>query len=272
MANEKTYGVKALSELAQVSVRTLHYYDEVGLLKAKRNPLNGYRFYSTSDAVCLQQITLYRELDMSIDEIKQILTSSDSLMGSLQKQHALMQQRQSETQSIIDNLELAMSALRGENNLDILFQSIPVNKAQHWKDKICSAEDGLGEAVLRAYGGFSGSQIEQKAAFAEDWCQRYTAVLSKKFGDPIVQCLIGESYVTSNQEIAAIAPEMADQFLDSEGFRTFANMQQDNNVLEDMYGHYAKGFAEHLYQAMLHFCEHELMHNSAHWIAKVQHS
>lgn len=45
MATETRFTVKQLAAMAGVSPRTLHYYDEIGLLKPQRNPLNGYRLY-----------------------------------------------------------------------------------------------------------------------------------------------------------------------------------------------------------------------------------
>ncbi len=117
----KFYQIRELSNLAGVSVRTLHHYDEIGLLKAKRNHSNGYRYYTLDDAVRLQQIVFYRKLDLSLEEIKRITIASCSLMEMLKRQHALLLQRQNETQSIIENLEMAMSTLRGEKNLDVLF-------------------------------------------------------------------------------------------------------------------------------------------------------
>src|SRR5699024_9378834 len=57
-----------------VSVRTLHYYDEIGLLKPAVVAENGYRLYSDGNLQQLQQILFFRELDFSLQEIKRILT------------------------------------------------------------------------------------------------------------------------------------------------------------------------------------------------------
>lgn len=271
MIEKRFYKVKELSKLAGVSVRTLHYYDEIGLLKAKRNQTNGYRFYSLSDAVCLQQIILYRKLDISLEEIQKIITTSDSLMETLENQHALMLQRQTETQSIIKNLEVAMSALRDESNIDILFKSMPKEKAERWKKELMNPEKG-GASVIQAYGGFSESEMEEKAALSDHWCKRYASILSKNIFDDSVQDLVGEAYVISNQAIAMIEPEQAHTFLDSEGFRKYTEINKTNKVLHDMYEHYSDGFADHLYRAMLYFCDNQLENNPNYWKKKVQQS
>jgi MerR family transcriptional regulator, thiopeptide resistance regulator len=66
--------VKQLSRLAGVSTRTLHYYDEIGLLRPTRIAANGYRQYDRPALLRLQQIRFYRELGLNLDQIRQILS------------------------------------------------------------------------------------------------------------------------------------------------------------------------------------------------------
>jgi DNA-binding transcriptional MerR regulator len=67
------YTVKQLSRMAGITPRTLHYYDEIGLLKPSHVGANGYRYYAEEALLRLQQILLYRELDMPLADIKQIM-------------------------------------------------------------------------------------------------------------------------------------------------------------------------------------------------------
>ncbi|GGX68267.1 MerR family transcriptional regulator [Saccharospirillum salsuginis] len=67
------YSIGKLAVMAGVTRRTLHFYDRIGLLPAGRDPNNGYRRYSGADALRLQQIMLYRELDVPVAEIKDLL-------------------------------------------------------------------------------------------------------------------------------------------------------------------------------------------------------
>ena len=98
-----SYTVKQLSRLAGVSVRTLHYYDEIGLLKPDSLRLNGYREYEDQAVLKLQQILFYRELDLSLEEIKAMLSRPDydaiaalevhrvSLLGKVRRLERLIQ-------------------------------------------------------------------------------------------------------------------------------------------------------------------------------------
>lgn len=71
------YKIKQLAKIAGVSVRTLHFYDEIGLLKPSGVSDNGYRYYEKPKLFRLQQILFYRELDFPLDKIKEILDSDE---------------------------------------------------------------------------------------------------------------------------------------------------------------------------------------------------
>lgn len=82
--------IKEFAEITGVSVRTLHYYDEINLLKpAIADKITGYRFYNEQSVLRMQEILFFRELDFSLKSIKEILSSPD-----YDKQKALTQQKQ----------------------------------------------------------------------------------------------------------------------------------------------------------------------------------
>ncbi|QKG85513.1 MerR family transcriptional regulator [Kroppenstedtia pulmonis] len=67
--------VREVADLVGISIRTLHHYDEIGLLRPKRTSESGYRFYSDDDLETLQQILFFKELDFPLKRIKEILQS-----------------------------------------------------------------------------------------------------------------------------------------------------------------------------------------------------
>lgn len=69
--------VKEISKLTGISVRTLHYYDSIGLLKPTKVTKAGYRLYDDTALHRLQNILLFRELQFSLKEIKTILDNPD---------------------------------------------------------------------------------------------------------------------------------------------------------------------------------------------------
>ena len=71
------YTVKKLSELSGVSVRTLHFYEEIGLLKPAYYGSNGYRYYEEKELLRLQQILFFKELGFTLKQIQKVIGRSD---------------------------------------------------------------------------------------------------------------------------------------------------------------------------------------------------
>lgn len=94
--------VSQVSELTGVSVRTLHHYDAIGLLKPTRVTEAGYRLYDDTALERLHTILLFRELDFALEEIRQILdTPGFDPMKALEKQIALLEEKQARLEAVI---------------------------------------------------------------------------------------------------------------------------------------------------------------------------
>jgi MerR family transcriptional regulator, thiopeptide resistance regulator len=110
--------VKELASLAGISVRTLHYYDEIGLLKPASIRPNGYREYGDADVLRLQQILFYRELGLPLEEIKAIVTDPDfDVMRALQKHRHALDQRVGRLRRLIQTVDSTLLHLKGEKEM-----------------------------------------------------------------------------------------------------------------------------------------------------------
>jgi MerR family transcriptional regulator, thiopeptide resistance regulator len=78
-----TQTVGDVARMAGITVRTLHHYDEIGLLKPSERRANGYRGYTEADITRLQQILAYRELALGLDEIEQLLDETSDPVQAL---------------------------------------------------------------------------------------------------------------------------------------------------------------------------------------------
>src|SRR5215204_882365 len=106
-----SYSIGRVAEVAHVTVRTLHHYDEIGLLSPSGRTTTGYRRYADSDLARLQQILLYRELGFSLEEIAKILDDPDlDLQAHLRRQHELLSERADRIQHMIAAVEFALEA------------------------------------------------------------------------------------------------------------------------------------------------------------------
>lgn len=94
--------VKEVSQLSGVSVRTLHYYDEIDLLKPSVVAENGYRYYNRDAVVRLQEILLYRELDFPLKKIKEIVGQAGyDKVQALKDQIKLLELKKSRLEAVI---------------------------------------------------------------------------------------------------------------------------------------------------------------------------
>lgn len=104
------YQVKKASEISGVSVRTLHHYDEIGLLCPQKYE-NGYRYYSEEDMSFLQMILFYRYLGFSLKQIKELLQQGEvERLSHLRKQLILMQNEKQRLLTLIDTLEKTIAS------------------------------------------------------------------------------------------------------------------------------------------------------------------
>lgn len=109
------YSVSKTSKLSGVSIRTLHYYDEIGLLIPSEISDTGYRYYDEKNLEKLQQILFFKELDFSLKEITEIMNSSEyKKEEALRGQRELLVFKQKRIGSIIRLLD---ESLKGDKNM-----------------------------------------------------------------------------------------------------------------------------------------------------------
>jgi DNA-binding transcriptional MerR regulator len=105
------YAVGAVARMTGVTVRTLHHYDEIGLLSPGERTAAGYRQYSEADLERLHQILTYRELGFRLEEIATILADPEAdPMGHLRRQHALLRERTERLRKMVEAIEFMMEA------------------------------------------------------------------------------------------------------------------------------------------------------------------
>ncbi len=131
--------VKKFADLTGVSVRTLHYYDEIGLLKPEFiDEQNGYRFYGETSLARMQEILFYRELDFSLKTIKEIISYPEyNKKDALSGQKKLLILKKERLEKIIFAIE---SAEKGEKIMDFsAFDKSEFEKVREdYKDEVKS--------------------------------------------------------------------------------------------------------------------------------------
>ena len=123
--------VSEVAKLTGITVRTLHYYDQIGLLKPSQVTESGYRHYSHTDLEKLQQILFFRELDFPLSDIREILSNPAFDRGvAMQNHRALLLQKRNRIDSLIS---LVDKTLKGEN--DMSFKQFDASEMEETKKK-----------------------------------------------------------------------------------------------------------------------------------------
>lgn len=132
----KTYTVNQLAKMAGVSVRTLHHYDEIGLLKPAYTGANRYRHYGQEELLRLQQILIHRAMDIPFVEIAAILDARGfDRLAALEKQRERLQEQAERYARIVRTIDRTIARLKGESEMkdDDLYTGVvaPEKQAQY---------------------------------------------------------------------------------------------------------------------------------------------
>ena len=108
------YTVKQVAAMSGVSVRTLHFYDEMSLLKPAHYGANGYRFYEEPQLLTLQQILFYQELGFQLKEIKRVLGQAEfEKITALRSHRMVLQKNLTRTRRLIETIDKTVQYLEG---------------------------------------------------------------------------------------------------------------------------------------------------------------
>jgi MerR family transcriptional regulator, thiopeptide resistance regulator len=106
-----TWTVGQVAERSGVTVRTLHHYDEIGLLRPSRRSASGYRLYTDEDLVRLQHVVVYRRLGFSLEEVAVLLDDPEAdVAGHLRRQRAAVMSRLDELAELVTAIDRALEA------------------------------------------------------------------------------------------------------------------------------------------------------------------
>jgi DNA-binding transcriptional MerR regulator len=108
------YTVNKLAKLSGVSVRTLHFYDDIELLKPAYYGDNNYRYYQEAQLLMLQQILFYRELGFSLKDIQRIVLNPDfDKVTALESHRQTLERNLNQTKELIETIDKTIAHLRG---------------------------------------------------------------------------------------------------------------------------------------------------------------
>ncbi|QRG65860.1 MerR family transcriptional regulator [Brevibacillus choshinensis] len=152
------YTVQKLGLLAGVSTRTLRYYDEIGILKPARINSSGYRIYGQPEVDRLQQILFYRELGVSLEEIKEIITSPTfDAEAALREHRKKLLEKRAQLDALIANVDQTLAQREGKQSMS------DKQKFEGFKQKLIDENEKLyGEEIRSKYGDEQVNRSNEK--------------------------------------------------------------------------------------------------------------
>lgn len=243
------FTVKQLSDMAGISVRTLHYYDQIGLLHPERTGENGYRYYGEASLLRLQQILFFRELDFPLAEIQALLDRPGfDMLEALAAHRVSIQRRIQRLERLVGTIDRTVSHLKGET---------PMSKKDYYAGFDEARQKKHEETIRQRYGDeplntsvkrWNDLTREEKNAFLERGNrihQELAAQMDKGPQSPEVQALIQQFR------------EHYNFFYDItiERFEGLGHMYNQNPDFQATYENIRPGMAAFMEEAVVYYCQ-----------------
>ncbi len=240
------FSVKQLAKLAGVSVRTLHHYDEIGLLKPAVRSEAKYRYYNGDDLLRLQQIMFYRELDIPLAQIGEILDSKDFNIHEALLQHKKeLQKRKKHVSELIATIDNTLKQLKNTKmNYNEIYKGYSPEQAEAYEKEAKErwSSDRVEESKQRVM-KMTKSEWEAVQKESVDINIELAKLMHLSPQDEKVQTMV-QRHFNWIGNFYTVTPEI---------YRGLANMYITDERFKANYDKYAEGLAEFLSEGMIYF-------------------
>ena len=251
--------VKQVARLSGVSVRTLHHYDEIGLLKPASVGENGYRYYGREELLRLQQILFHRELGFSLEEIGRALDAESFDRGAALKAHrAKLEAETRRYRQLVRTIDATLAALEGDAKMEdkAMYRGFdPGKQAGYEKELVEKHGPGMQTHIDDAKAGMAGwKQADFDAMQAE--ADAIEAGMAKALVDGLpvdsaaVSALMRRQHAWIGKSWNKPAPAAA--------FKGLGEMYVADPRFRERYDGRQAGLAEYMAAAMKSFAEQNL--------------
>lgn len=178
------YTIKQLADLAEVSRRTLHYYDEIGILKPAWVGNNGYRNYDEESLFTLQQILFYREMGLELRQIKTILDDPEfDTVRALQTHRKTLLGKIRRLGTLVQTVDTTLMHLIGEINMseNNIFEGFSEEQEEQYSKE---AIDQWGDNAAQSIRLWNSYSEERKAAIMQEGSEIYQEIVTNMHTGP----------------------------------------------------------------------------------------
>lgn len=247
------YSVSLVAKIAGISIRTLHHYDKIGLLKPAKRAESRYRYYTKAELYRLQQILFFKELDFPLKKIQRILDDPEfDLIEALSFQRIELKKRKSRLDDLLKTIDKTVKKLSEENEMvteSELYEGFSKEEIDAWKkevdekyDKNVVAESNENIKKMTK-GDFAAVKEEQEAVAKELAELMHLPVANAK-----VQAIIMRHHAT-NEKFYKTSAEV---------YRGLADMYINDSRFTEFYDKHKVGLSKFLRDAMHYFADTRL--------------
>ena len=248
----KVLTVRQLARVAGVSVRTLHHYDAIGLLKPSSYSAAGYRLYSEAAVVLLQQILFFRELGFSLSDTRNIMSRPGfDVREALESHRALLARKAERITELMATVDRTIRDLEGEELMQIrdYYEGFSDEKIEQYRREVRErwGEDTLkkSEARVLAMGkdGFAALQEEGGVIF-----QSIADHMTEGVDSPIVQEQVGKwrAWLEHFSSYSA------------EAVLGLGRIYSEDERFAEFFMKFGKGYPAFLTKAIEYYCSHHM--------------
>ncbi len=166
------YTVQKLASLSGVSVRTLHHYDEIGLLKPAYHGANGYRYYGQEQLLLLQQILFFRTLGLELKKIREIVKKKEfDRIAALHSHRKVLVNELDKIRELIQTIDDTIKHLQGKKKMEDkeFFKGLNHPKQKEWEKSLVDS------------GKYTAEELEKGRKKLEKWSKEDWQETQKEF-------------------------------------------------------------------------------------------
>jgi DNA-binding transcriptional MerR regulator len=249
----KAYTVSQVAKMAGVSVRTLHHYDQIGLLKPSARTEAGYRLYGEPELLRLQQILFFKELDIPLDEVRQILDDPGfDQVAALEHHRQLLHRRMERLKRLLKTIDRTIDKLT-EDDMTLtdeeLYEGFTTEQIERYKRE---AREMYGPAQVeeseRMVKKMSRAEWKAVGAEGEAVTTALAALADRGPGDAEVQTLIARHHAWIENFYPCSA----------EMYRGLGQLYVEHPEFRAFYEKYRPDLADFMSAAMNHYADQVL--------------
>ncbi|WP_029042516.1 MerR family transcriptional regulator [Cucumibacter marinus] len=253
------YTVSEVARMSGVTVRTLHHYDEIGLLPPAHIGENRYRYYGREELLRLQQILLHRALGLPLEEISAILDDPDfDRVATLQKHRRKLQTEAEHYADLIRTIDRTIADLKGDDvmsDMDLYSGLVPAEKQAEYE-----------AWLVEKYGPDMAEDIKRSKQVMADWTKgdmeaamKQLAIAEQGLANAMDRGISAED--SANDPLIEIhrawVARMWDKPCPPQAYAGLADMYLSHPDFEARYESIAKGFTTYLTDAMKAWAERQ---------------